>query len=87
MKTNGNKNFIVVDGSMAELIRPSLYDAYQVRLGWPAPRLLLSELCCLPAWLPGLQLDCSSCAASLPARLLGLQLGCLSCAAGVLCCD
>ena len=28
-KTNGNKNFIVVDGSMAELIRPSLYDAYQ----------------------------------------------------------
>lgn len=29
MKTNGNKNFIVVDGSMAELIRPSLYDAYQ----------------------------------------------------------
>ena len=32
MKTNGNKNFIVIDGSMAELIRPSLYDAYQVRL-------------------------------------------------------
>ena len=31
VKTNGNKNFIVVDGSMAELIRPSLYDAYQVR--------------------------------------------------------
>lgn len=29
VKTNGNKNFIVVDGSMAELIRPSLYDAYQ----------------------------------------------------------
>lgn len=29
MKTNGNKNFIVVDGSMASLIRPSLYDAYQ----------------------------------------------------------
>jgi diaminopimelate decarboxylase len=28
-KTNGNKNFVVVDGSMAELIRPSLYDAYQ----------------------------------------------------------
>ncbi|WPT13527.1 Diaminopimelate decarboxylase 2 [Picochlorum sp. SENEW3] len=28
-KTNGNKNFIVVDGSMSELIRPSLYDAYQ----------------------------------------------------------
>ena len=30
VKTNGNKNFIVVDGSMAELIRPSLYGAYQV---------------------------------------------------------
>lgn len=28
-KTNGSKNFIVVDGSMSELIRPSLYDAYQ----------------------------------------------------------
>ncbi|KAH9301721.1 hypothetical protein KI387_013304, partial [Taxus chinensis] len=27
-KTNGNKNFIVIDGSMAELIRPSLYGAY-----------------------------------------------------------
>lgn len=31
VKTNGTKNFIVIDGSMAELIRPSLYDAYQVR--------------------------------------------------------
>eukprot|EP00899_Mesostigma_viride_P017939 jgi/Mesvir1/26146/Mv06854-RA.2 len=29
VKTNGNKNFIVVNGSMTELIRPSLYDAYQ----------------------------------------------------------
>ncbi|KXZ55005.1 hypothetical protein GPECTOR_3g169 [Gonium pectorale] len=29
VKTNGNKNFIVVDGSMATLIRPSLYGAYQ----------------------------------------------------------
>lgn len=29
VKTNGTKRFIVVDGSMAELIRPSLYDAYQ----------------------------------------------------------
>eukprot|EP00741_Cyanophora_paradoxa_P022655 tig00021493_g21880.t1 len=29
VKTNGNVNFIVTDGSMAELIRPSLYDAYQ----------------------------------------------------------
>ncbi|XP_052311917.1 diaminopimelate decarboxylase 1, chloroplastic isoform X2 [Populus trichocarpa] len=30
VKTNGTKNFVVIDGSMAELIRPSLYDAYQV---------------------------------------------------------
>lgn len=29
VKTNGNKHFIVTDGSMAELLRPSLYDAYQ----------------------------------------------------------
>lgn len=29
VKTNGNKHFIVVDGSMSALIRPSLYDAYQ----------------------------------------------------------
>ena len=28
VKSNGTKNFIVVDGSMSELIRPSLYDAY-----------------------------------------------------------
>jgi len=28
-KTNGEKRFVVVDGSMASLIRPSLYDAYQ----------------------------------------------------------
>lgn len=28
-KTNGTKNFVVVDGSMSALIRPSLYDAYQ----------------------------------------------------------
>jgi hypothetical protein len=28
-QTNGSKQFIVVDGSMAALIRPSLYDAYQ----------------------------------------------------------
>ncbi|XLS86195.1 hypothetical protein HN51_036361 [Arachis hypogaea] len=30
VKTNGSKNFIVIDGSMAKLIRPSLYDAYQL---------------------------------------------------------
>ena len=28
IKTNGNKNFIVTDGSMSEMIRPSLYNAY-----------------------------------------------------------
>ncbi|OIW20548.1 hypothetical protein TanjilG_14486 [Lupinus angustifolius] len=38
VKTNGSKNFIVIDGSMAELIRPSLYDAYQhIELISPAP--------------------------------------------------
>lgn len=29
VKTNGSKHFIVIDGSMSALIRPSLYDAYQ----------------------------------------------------------
>ncbi|KAG2494010.1 hypothetical protein HYH03_007937 [Edaphochlamys debaryana] len=29
VKTNGSKNFVVIDGSMATLIRPSLYGAYQ----------------------------------------------------------
>jgi diaminopimelate decarboxylase len=28
VKSNGSKNFIVVDGSMSELLRPSLYNAY-----------------------------------------------------------
>ncbi|KAK9677837.1 hypothetical protein RND81_11G170500 [Saponaria officinalis] len=38
VKTNGTKNFIVIDGSMAELIRPSLYDAYQhIELVSPVP--------------------------------------------------
>ena len=38
-KTNGNKNFIVVDGSMSALIRPSLYDAYQhIELTAPSAR-------------------------------------------------
>ena len=27
-KTNGNKRFVIVDGAMNDLIRPSLYDAY-----------------------------------------------------------
>lgn len=38
VKSNGQKNFIVIDGSMAELIRPSLYDAYQhIELDRPIP--------------------------------------------------
>lgn len=38
VKSNGSKRFVVVDGSMAELIRPSLYDAYQhIELVSPAP--------------------------------------------------
>ncbi|KAK2966012.1 hypothetical protein RJ640_017090 [Escallonia rubra] len=38
VKTNGAKNFIVIDGSMAELIRPSLYGAYQhIELISPSP--------------------------------------------------
>ncbi|OAY66454.1 putative diaminopimelate decarboxylase, chloroplastic [Ananas comosus] len=38
VKTNGTKNFVVVDGSMAELIRPSLYGAYQhIELVSPPP--------------------------------------------------
>eukprot|EP00249_Psilotum_nudum_P016216 c25722_g1_i1 orf=652-2145(-) len=38
IKTNGNKNFIVIDGSMSELIRPSLYGAYQhIELVSPPP--------------------------------------------------
>ena len=38
VKANGNKNFIVIDGSMSELIRPSLYDTYQhIELANPKP--------------------------------------------------
>ncbi|KAG0501428.1 hypothetical protein HPP92_001500 [Vanilla planifolia] len=38
VKSNGTKNFIVIDGSMAELIRPSLYGAYQhIELVSPPP--------------------------------------------------
>jgi len=37
VKTNGTKNFVVVDGSMSTLIRPSLYDAYQ-HIELTAPR-------------------------------------------------
>lgn len=41
-KTNGNKNFIVIDGSMSALIRPSLYDTYQhIELTAPSKSLSL----------------------------------------------
>ncbi|KAJ7978339.1 Diaminopimelate decarboxylase [Quillaja saponaria] len=41
VKTNGTKNFVVIDGSMAELIRPSLYGAYQhIELVSPCTREL-----------------------------------------------
>ncbi|KAG2274103.1 hypothetical protein Bca52824_056658 [Brassica carinata] len=45
VKTNGTKNFIVIDGSMAELIRPSLYDAYQhiELVSPPAPEAEVSK--------------------------------------------
>ncbi|MDH3215814.1 MAG: diaminopimelate decarboxylase [Candidatus Krumholzibacteria bacterium] len=36
VKANGAKHFIVVDGSMAELVRPSLYDAYH-HIGFTEP--------------------------------------------------
>jgi diaminopimelate decarboxylase len=36
VKSNGNKQFIVTDASMAELIRPSLYKAYH-RIGFIEP--------------------------------------------------
>ena len=38
VKQNGEKRFVVVDGSMSSLIRPSLYDAYQhIELTGPHP--------------------------------------------------
>ena len=38
VKQNGEKKFVVVDGSMSSLIRPSLYDAYQhIELTAPHP--------------------------------------------------
>lgn len=41
-KANGNKNFIVIDGSMSALIRPSLYDTYQhIELTAPSKSLFL----------------------------------------------
>ena len=51
-KANGNKNFIVIDGSMSALIRPSLYDTYQhIELTAPSkPRAVTIIACesCLP---------------------------------------
>jgi len=53
-KANGNKNFIVVDGSMSALIRPSLYDTYQhIELTAPSKPVSKSlivdrHLFCLP---------------------------------------
>lgn len=46
VKTNGNKDFIVVDGSMSALIRPSLYDAYQhIELTAPGGDLTQAVAC------------------------------------------
>ncbi|XP_028061191.1 diaminopimelate decarboxylase 2, chloroplastic-like [Camellia sinensis] len=49
VKTNGTKNFIVIDGSMAELIRPSLYDAYQVSHNLLPFLNMLTSICDSPA--------------------------------------
>jgi len=39
VKESGTKNFIVTDGSMAELIRPSLYEAYHhIELACPSSK-------------------------------------------------
>ena len=44
-KANGNKNFIVIDGSMSALIRPSLYDTYQhIELTAPSRSLSVVDL-------------------------------------------
>lgn len=61
VKTNGNKNFIVVDGSMSALIRPSLYDAYQ-HIELTAPGM----------WSP--LAACASISSSRDAHLPGLLL-------------
>lgn len=52
-KANGNKNFIVIDGSMSALIRPSLYDTYQhIELTAPSKshHCLLHRLAMLPTY-------------------------------------
>ena len=44
VKTNGNKDFVVIDGSMSALIRPSLYDAYQhIELTAPSASLAFAN--------------------------------------------
>ena len=53
VKANGSKGFVVVDGSMSALIRPSLYDAYQhIELTAPGARP--------PSWVA----LCRGCAAT-----------------------
>ena len=44
VKTNGTKNFIVINGSMSELIRPSLYNTYQVQ---SLPLSVVSRMLCV----------------------------------------
>ncbi|CAK9153686.1 unnamed protein product [Ilex paraguariensis] len=44
VKSNGTKNFIVIDGSMSELIRPSLYGAYQ-HIEFVSPSQPDDEIC------------------------------------------
>lgn len=51
VKTNGAKNFVVIDGSMAELIRPSLYDAYQVRFLLPIILIVIVTIRDLPSYI------------------------------------
>lgn len=62
-KTNGTKNFVVIDGSMSALIRPSLYDAYQhIELTAPGRESLASRS--LAAKEGGKTLHCVSLLAS-----------------------
>lgn len=63
MKTNGNKQFIVVDGSMAALIRPSLYDAYQ-HIELTAPSTAAKEVRAVAAVIKSLR-DVTCCTISL----------------------
>ena len=52
-KANGNKNFIVIDGSMSALIRPSLYDTYQhIELTAPSKFVFACFSTCPDCFLP-----------------------------------